>query len=634
MLQRIRDNSKGTIAKVIVFFIAMTFALFGIETVVSLANQPDAPIEVDGVAINQMDIERAIEFRKQQLRNQFGDQIQFLLENDQLLREGAVEELINRQVLVGYSDAMGQHVSNQYISEVITQDPSFQTGGKFNQDQYVAVLRSAGYTPMSYQSYVIEQTNMQNLQVAIAQSEFVTPSEQKNIDSLINQQRDFRYTTLKVEDFKEGVNLSEEETKEHYKLHSARYQTVEQVSVKYLAVKKQDIAEDIVITEEELKQYYERFLAQRAASERREVAHILVSPDDRSAQEFEKRVASVKQALAEQGADFGQIAAELSDDPGSADQGGALGVVSRDVFPKNFENSVSSLQEGEVSGPVVTDSGTHFIKVLRIDKEPVPSFSEKRAELEEQALSEKVQLVFAEKKAELSEKAFEYDSVNDLAQDMNLNVVLTGLFGRNGIAKSEDRSQSIIEQPEVLKAVFSDEVLEDRQISDLIELKDEVVLLQLVEHRPTKLKPFDEVSESIRSELLLDKAKKEVLSKAETLVEGLQTGERFNLTWESVENVIRTGKDAVDRNILQQAFKMPKQDLPRYATLELPLGDVAIITLEKVKEAPTGELKAPDQNVQFAFMQKSYDVFQKALRDQAEVNLNLDWSEENSELSH
>ena len=132
---------------------------------VSLANQPDAPIEVDGVAINQMDIERAIELRKQRLRNQFGDQIQFLLDNDQLLREGAVEELINRQVLVGYSDAMGQHVSNHYISKVITQDPSFQTDGQFNQDQYVAVLRSAGYTPMSYQNYVVEQTNMQNLQM-------------------------------------------------------------------------------------------------------------------------------------------------------------------------------------------------------------------------------------------------------------------------------------------------------------------------------------------------------------------------------------------------------------------------------------------------------------------------------------
>ena len=58
----------------------------------------------------------------------------------------------------------------------------------------------------------------------------------------------------------------------------------------------------------------------------------MVSPDDRSDDEYKQRVASVKQALEKQGADFGQVAADYSDDPGSAEQGGNLGVVSRDVL--------------------------------------------------------------------------------------------------------------------------------------------------------------------------------------------------------------------------------------------------------------------------------------------------------------
>ncbi len=64
------------------------------------------------------------------------------------------------------------------------------------------------------------------------------------------------------------------------------------------------------------------------------------------------------------GVDFGELAKRHSEDPGSAPQGGNLGLVRRGQFVKEFESAVFSLSEGQISGIVETDFGVHLIQLL------------------------------------------------------------------------------------------------------------------------------------------------------------------------------------------------------------------------------------------------------------------------------
>lgn len=64
------------------------------------------------------------------------------------------------------------------------------------------------------------------------------------------------------------------------------------------------------------------------------------------------------------GADFEALAKEFSDDPGSARNGGSLGLARRGVFVKEFEEAAFSLEPGEVSDIVETQFGFHIIKLL------------------------------------------------------------------------------------------------------------------------------------------------------------------------------------------------------------------------------------------------------------------------------
>jgi peptidyl-prolyl cis-trans isomerase SurA len=64
------------------------------------------------------------------------------------------------------------------------------------------------------------------------------------------------------------------------------------------------------------------------------------------------------------GANFEELAMRHSDDPGSAKNGGGLGLARRGVFVKEFEEAAFSLKPGQVSDIVETQFGFHIIKLI------------------------------------------------------------------------------------------------------------------------------------------------------------------------------------------------------------------------------------------------------------------------------
>lgn len=108
-------------------------------------------------------------------------------------------------------------------------------------------------------------------------------------------------------------------------------------------------------------------LAQRAALEandyRVRARHILflVPPgDDGKAAEEKARAA---RARADRGEDFGALAKELSEDPGSKDRGGDLGEFGRGEMVPEFERAAYAAEPGKIVGPVKTAFGWHLIQV-------------------------------------------------------------------------------------------------------------------------------------------------------------------------------------------------------------------------------------------------------------------------------
>ena len=97
--------------------------------------------------------------------------------------------------------------------------------------------------------------------------------------------------------------------------------------------------------------------------------HILIMPDE--AEDDKVKADADAKAKAEEvlakvkaGEDFGELAKEYSQDPGSAENGGELGYFVRGTMVQEFEKASFELNEGEISDLVKTDYGYHIIKVL------------------------------------------------------------------------------------------------------------------------------------------------------------------------------------------------------------------------------------------------------------------------------
>lgn len=105
--------------------------------------------------------------------------------------------------------------------------------------------------------------------------------------------------------------------------------------------------------------------------------HILFPVPDASKDDSVRRVAEAVRARAT-GANFAQLARQHSGDPGSAERGGIYPAFPRGTMVPEFEQSVLSLQPGEIApGLVKTQFGYHIIRR--------PTFAEVRPEYSEAA---------------------------------------------------------------------------------------------------------------------------------------------------------------------------------------------------------------------------------------------------------
>ena len=96
-----------------------------------------------------------------------------------------------------------------------------------------------------------------------------------------------------------------------------------------------------------------------------DISHILVEPkpgEKARLEAMEKAIQVRKQLL--EGADFAELAKDVSQDPGSAARGGDLGFMARDDFVREYAQAAYALEPGEISDIVETDFGFHVIELI------------------------------------------------------------------------------------------------------------------------------------------------------------------------------------------------------------------------------------------------------------------------------
>ena len=277
MLQNIRDNSQGWIAKTIIGVIVVLLALTGVDAVFQATSNSQDAAEVNGQAITQNELAQAAEMQRRQLLQRLGKDFDSSLLDDKMLRETALKGLIERKLLLQAAQQAGFALSQAELDKVIVQIPAFQVDGKFNADLFDQRIRQEGYTRLQFRQQLEKDILASQLQAGVAGSGFVTDEEIQAFARLEKQTRDFATLTLKADP--KAVTLSDDELQAYYKEHNSQFMSPEQVILEYIELNKAAFFDQVEVKDEDLQAAYQKEIANLA--EQRQAAHILLEVTDK-----------------------------------------------------------------------------------------------------------------------------------------------------------------------------------------------------------------------------------------------------------------------------------------------------------------------------------------------------------------
>src|SRR5690606_32177756 len=219
-------------------------------------------------------------------------------------------------------------------------------------------------------------------------------------------------------------------------------------------------------------------------AEERKASHILISVSAAAAEEEKKQALEKAEDMLEQVRQeperFAALAEEYSDDPGSASQGGDLGFFGRGVMVKAFEEAIFDMQPGEIRGPVETDFGYHIIQLTEIKEATTADLDKVRNQIEKNLKMEMVGSIFGEAVEDFGNTVYEQnDSLQPAADKFELTVQQSEWITRNSA------EPAILQNPELLAAVFSDDAILKKHNTNSIEVAPNTFIsARILEHRP------------------------------------------------------------------------------------------------------------------------------------------------------
>lgn len=590
MLQKLRDKTSGWIAVVILILLIIPFAFFGVENYFTQQGATYVA-KVNDAEIGQEDFRARFEEFRQQMRQMMGEQFDARQFESAESKRQVLDRLIDEELLRQESERLGVIVPPTQLYQEIAAIPAFQTGGKFDPDQYAALLGAQGMTPRSFEARMQRDLVTRTLPTQLVATAFATGDYVDRYLALRDQTRSFDYVVLPAPAPETAGEISDAELEAYFAENGSRYVSEERVSLEYIEVEASKLDVPVSADESTLRQRYEDEKSRFVEAEQRLTSHILVKVDADADAEAQKVAQAKAQDLVTQaradGADFAALARTHSEDPGSKNSGGDLGWIEKGITDPAFESALYAMQPGTVSDPVKGADGWHVIQLREVKAETGKPFEEVRADLEREFLEAERERIFSDISGRLVDVVYRDPTTLATASDeLELPILRTESFGRAG-------GPGIASNPEVLEAAFSDAVLAEGTVSDPIDLGEgHTVVVRAVDHVPSAPQKLEEVRDQVLAAIRAERIAAQAGKDAQAALEALRAGETLaalagarSLEVRNADKVGRVGA-TVEPAIAEHAFSLPHpvEGKPIIGMVPLPGDAHALIALSAVAD--------------------------------------------------
>ncbi|MCP4683404.1 MAG: hypothetical protein GY864_13820 [Desulfobacterales bacterium] len=518
VLSLMRKHAKSWLIKTLLFIIAIVFIFyfgysFNAKKAVKVAY-------VNGELINEAEYRNSYYDLLEMFQRQYKDYWNENLIKAFNLKKRALDTLIEERLITTEAQDLGMDVTEVEIQEAVVNYPAFKINEQFDMGRYRSVLVRNKMKPEDFEMTLAKDLLRKKLDQFL--QTFMLVSDQEILDyyTYNNETMKIDFVRFKPDDFKDSVEPDDDSMKDFFEKNKQQYRVPEKIKIAYVEVDPEALKEQVEVPEKDITDYYEYNLNIYSSPKQVKARHILFKvaedADEARAKKAEEEALSVLEQ-ARRGKDFAELAKEFSQGP-TKTKGGDLGFFSPGQMVKPFEDVAFGLKIGEISDPVRTPFGYHIIKVEDIKEAYEKTLDEVREQIVK-TLTENAAADLAHEKGLSFIDQMPYDI--DLAQyaaEHDLEAKETDYLSKN------DPIPGIGADKKLIESIFA---LEQKEISDLIELAGKYFIFQVAGRQEPALPELEAVVDRVKDDFIDYQSVEDAKTAAEGYLAELKEGKSW-----------------------------------------------------------------------------------------------------------
>ncbi len=401
--------------------------------------------------------------------------------------------IIFKELFSQKADDLGLDISEDKINDIIKKDISFYVDGRFDVNIFRGLLSRLGMTTEDFRALTKSKYNALELINFFNNSVFVTNEDAKSFITTSKQKRNIRFKKINLKDVAELQTVSEKEIIDFYENNQSNFLTLKKIDLNTISISKDDFKKGLEVSNDEIKEEKEALSMSSQNSGQSRISHIQLSYDSNNKDEQLYLANEIVSKIIDSSETFNDLVLAFSDDVGSKDNFGDLGFTDGTIFPDKFENAISNLNINEISDVIDLDGSFHILKLTEKNE-----FTISDDEIIERLISMKAE-------DELQ------DVLNEIDENID-NLSVTEISEIYNIFSSSINGMSVTD---LITSYGEVDLIEDfergnvflNEIYGPYESDQGYVILEPTDYFPSTLKPLEEVKDEIVNELKISSAK-------------------------------------------------------------------------------------------------------------------------------
>jgi peptidyl-prolyl cis-trans isomerase D len=609
--------------------IVPSFVLVGISSYQDRGGAASSVATVDGQAITQQDWEAAQRRQMDQYRQMMGPQFDPKMLETPEAKQAILDNLVAERSIGREVAKSHMTVGDAGIAKAIADIPGFRKDdGSFDMDRYKAALQAQGMTPGMFEARMRQDLVVQQLAGSIQATAFAPRTVTSRMSDLNEQEREVEEMMFPIADYAAKVNVTPEMVKAYYDKHPEQFAVPETIKADYLVFDPAAVESQVTVSDAEVADFYNKNKQRFGTPERRTASHILIATKKgASPAEVAAAKAKAESLLAEvrkNPNDFAKIAKANSQDPGSAELGGDLGVVEKGAFVKPVEDAIYALKDSEISNVVQSEFGFHVIKVTSVKPAAEKTLEEAKPEIVAELKKQKMSKKYSELAELFTNTVYEQaDSLKPAADKLGLKIQTV-----DGLTRTPNPAlgRAPYNSEKFLNALFSVDSIKNKRNTEAVEVAPSTLVSgHVVEFKPASKRPLSEVEAAIRQRVTQEEAMRLAKQAGEAkLAAAKASGDAAGFSEPKL--ISRTKEPAINRTAAIAVLKAEASKLPAYVGVELPGQGYGVYRISKVTlPAQPDQARRKQEAEQITQVQGQSEMYGyiEALKHKAKAKLNV-----------